>query len=77
MLTTQEMSDRLKLTPMWVRIWRAHGLLRAYPVSDKNLFLYEDPGPDPPRKTQGTKLSERRRFPKNSIRRSHEVQYEA
>ena len=77
MLTTQEMSDRLKLTPMWVRIWRAHGLLRAYPVSDKNLFLYEDPGPDPPRKAQGTKLSERRRFPENSMRRSHEVHYEA
>jgi DNA invertase Pin-like site-specific DNA recombinase len=77
LLTLEEMADRLKLTPIWVRAWRAHGLLRAYPVSDKNLFLYEDPGPNPPRKAQGTKLSERRRFPENMLRGSQEVQYEA
>jgi DNA invertase Pin-like site-specific DNA recombinase len=77
LLTLEEMADRLKLTPVWVRAWRNHGLLRAYPVSDKNLFLYEDPGPDPPRKAQGTKLSERRRFPDNVVHGSQEVQYEA
>ena len=77
LLTLDEMADRLKLTPMWVRAWRDHGLLRAYPVSDKNLFLYEDPGPDPPRKAQGTKLSERRRFPEKVVHGSQEVQYEA
>ena len=76
LLTIEEISDRLKLTPVWVRVWRNHGLLRAYPVSDKNLFLYEDPGPDPPRKAQGTKLSERRRFRENVIHGSQEVQYE-
>jgi len=77
LLTIEEMSDRLKLTPVWVRAWRDHGLLRAYPVSDRNICLYEDPGPDPPRKAQGTKLSQRRRFPENAVHGSQEVQYEA
>jgi DNA invertase Pin-like site-specific DNA recombinase len=77
LLTLEEMSDLLKLTPIHVRAWREHGLLRAYPVSDKNLFLYEDPGPDPPRKAQGTKLSKRSRFPENVMHGSQEVQYEA
>jgi DNA invertase Pin-like site-specific DNA recombinase len=77
LLTLEEMADRLKLTPIWVRAWRNHGLLRAYLVSDKNLFLYEDPGPNPPRKAQGTKLSERRCFPENMTHGSQEVQYEA
>ena len=77
LLTVEEMSDRLKLTRVCVRAWRDHGLLRAYPVSDKNLFLYEDPGPDPPSKAQGTKLSARRRFPENMVHGSQEVQYEA
>ena len=77
LLTIEEVMARLKITRVWVRIWRDHGLLRAYPATDKNVFLYEDPGPNPPRKTQGTKLSERRRFPENSMCRAQEVQYEA
>jgi DNA invertase Pin-like site-specific DNA recombinase len=77
LLTIEEMSDRLKLTPAWVRAWRVHGLLQAYPVSDQKLFLYVDPGPHPPCKSQGTKLSERRRFPENVVHGSQEVQYEA
>ena len=77
MLTLEEMADRLQLTPICVRAWRDHGLLKAYPVSDRNIWLYEDPGPDPPRKAQGIKLSERRRFPENITPGSQEVQYEA
>jgi len=77
LLTIEEMVARLKITRVWVRIWRDHGLLRAYPATDKNVFLYEDPGPNPPRKAQGTKLSERRRFPEDSMFRAQEVQYEA
>jgi hypothetical protein len=52
-------------------------LLKAYPVNDKNICLYEDPGPDPPRKAQGVKLAERRRYPANIVHGSQEVQYEA
>jgi DNA invertase Pin-like site-specific DNA recombinase len=76
LLTIEEMADRLKLSPLWVRAWGENGLLRAYPVNDKNICLYEDPGPDPPRKAQGVKLAERRRFPKNIVHGSQEVQYE-
>ena len=77
LLRVEEMSDRLKLTPAWIRTWRNHGLLRAYPVCDKKLWLYEDPGPNPPRKAQGIKLSERCRFPENVVHGAQEVQYEA
>jgi hypothetical protein len=77
LLTIEEMADRLKLSPLWVRAWQEHGLLKAYPVNDKNICLYEDPGPDPPRKAQGVKLAERRRYPANIVHGSQEVQYEA
>jgi len=77
LLTIEEMVNRLKLSPLWVRAWGEHGLLKAYPVNEKNICLYEDPGPDPPRKAQGVKLSERRRFQANMAHGSQEVQYEA
>ena len=76
LLTIEEIADRLKLSPLWVRAWGENGLLRTYPVNDKNICLYEDPGPDPPRKAQGVKLAERRRFPENIVHGSQEVQYE-
>jgi hypothetical protein len=60
----------LKLTPAWVRAWRNHGLLRAYPVCDKKLWLYEDPGPNPPRKPKESNSQ-------NVVHGSQEVQYEA
>ena len=76
LLTIEEMADRLKLSPLSVRAWCENGLLRAYPVNDKNICLYEDPGPDPPRKAQGVELAERCRFPENLAHDSQEVQYE-
>lgn len=77
LLTIEELSDRLQLPPLRIRIWRSHGLLKAYPANDKDLWLYEDPGPDPPRKAQGVQLSKRRRFPENVSHGSQEVQCEA
>jgi DNA invertase Pin-like site-specific DNA recombinase len=77
LLTIEEMANRLKLSQLWVRAWGANGLLKAHPVNDKNICLYEDPGPDPPRKAQGVKLAERRRFSANMVRGSQGVQYEA
>ena len=49
----------------------------GYPVNDRDDWLYEDPGTNPPRKAQGVRLAKRRRFPENVIRGSQEVQYEA
>ena len=56
---------------------RRYGLLQAHPFNDRDDWLYEDPGPNPPRKAQGVKLAKRRRFPENSVHGSQEVQYEA
>lgn len=76
-LTIEEISDRLNVPPLRVRIWRSHGLLKAYPANDKDAWLYEDPGPDPPRRAQGVKLAKRRRFDNNGAQGLQEVQYEA
>jgi hypothetical protein len=45
--------------------------------NDKNEYLYEDPGPDPPRKARGVKLSKRRALVENVSHRATEVQCEA
>ena len=77
LLTIEEISERLKVPSLRVRIWRQHGLLKAYPANDKDAWLYEDPGPDPPRREQGVRLESRRRFDSNGAHGLVEVQYEA
>lgn len=77
LLTLEEMSARLEIGPKCVITWRNHGLLCGYPVNDRDDWLYEDPGPNPPRKAQGVRLDKRRRFPENVVRGSQEVQCEA
>ncbi len=77
LLTLDEMSIRLGITRKGVIAWRNHGLLRGYPVNDRDDWLYEDPGPTPPRKAQGVKLAQRRQFAENVVRGSEEVQCEA
>ena len=77
MLTLDEMADRLGISTRHVKIWRAAGLLRAHLCNDKNEYLYEDPGPNPPRKARGVRLSERRALVENVSHRPTEVQCEA
>jgi len=77
LLTLEEMSERLEINPKCVITYRNRGLLRGYPINDRDDWLYEDPGPDPPRKAQGVRLAKRRRFPENVVRGLQEVQYEA
>jgi DNA invertase Pin-like site-specific DNA recombinase len=77
LLTLEELSARLKIGTKCVIAWRKQGLLRGHPVNDREDWLYEDPGPDPPRKAQGVKLANRRLFPENVFCGSQEVQYEA
>ena len=77
MLTLDEMADLLGVSTSTVKTWRNHGLLRAHAYTDKNECLYEHPGDDPPAKTQGRKLSERRRFLNVEPNRTKEVQCEA
>lgn len=74
MLTLHEIAVQLGIAPQTVKIWRARGLLRAHEHNDKSECLYEPTGDDPPVKMQGTKLSERRRFPAVPSNRTKEVQ---
>jgi DNA invertase Pin-like site-specific DNA recombinase len=77
LLTLEEVADLLGVATHTVKSWRNHGLLRAHTYNDKKECLYEHPGDDPPVKTQGRKLSERRRFLNVVPNRTKEVQCEA
>jgi DNA invertase Pin-like site-specific DNA recombinase len=77
MLTLDEIAQRLGICTAQVKIWRAVGLLRAHRWNDKNEYLYEDPGPNPPQKASGVRLSKRRLVTENLLERPREVQCEA
>ena len=77
MLTLNEMAQRLGISTDRVKAWRAAGLLRAHLCSDKNEYLYEDPGSEPPRKAKGVRLAKRLRLIENVSQRPSEVQCEA
>jgi len=74
LLTLDEISKKLGVYEGTVRIWQQHGILRAYPVTDRNQCLYEDLGPNPPKKNRGIKLAARQKV---TDVMSPEVQYEA
>ena len=76
MLTREEVAQRLDISTKQVTAWRAAGLLCGYLYNDKDEYLYEDPGPEPPKKAKGVKLSKRLRL-ENVSQRPSEVQYEA
>ena len=77
LLTLNEMASVLSVNPKTVKIWAAHGLLKAHAYTDKPEHLYEPVGPNMPRKAQGVKL--RLRLPMASLlpQCSKEVQCEA
>jgi hypothetical protein len=77
MLTLQEMGKRLGICADQVKAWRAAALLRAHLCNDKNEYLYEDPGPDPPRVGRGAKLPRKGQIGENTSHRASEVQCEA
>jgi hypothetical protein len=77
MLTVDEMADALSVNPKTVKIWAAHGLLRAHAYSDKPEHLCERPGRDAPKKAQGMKLSSRGLVSSVTLECCNEAQYEA
>jgi hypothetical protein len=77
MLTVVEMATLLGTTTETVKKWGHYGLLQRHAYNNKQACLYQHPGDNPPVKSQGEKLSERRRFPAVTPIRSEEVQYEA
>ncbi len=72
-LTLAEIAEQLQVTPNTVKNWRRNGLLRGHPYNDKNECLFDPPDQAAPVKSQGRKLSERRRFPKIVSDRMKEV----
>lgn len=74
-ITQAEIATQLQVTTTTVKIWRRHGLLCGHPYNDKNECLFDPPDQAAPVKSQGRKLSERRRFPKVITHRTNEVQH--
>jgi hypothetical protein len=56
LLTLNEMVGVLSDNPKTVKIWTAHGLLKAHAYTAKPEHLYEPVGLNMARKTQGIKL---------------------
>ena len=77
LLTVSEAAAMLDVSTHTVKQWRRHGLLRAYRYNDKNEWLYEPPGDQPPVKQQGRKFTKRTPSRELVTQRPDEVQYEA
>jgi len=77
LLTLNQMASVLSVHPQTVKVWTAHGLLKAHAYTDKPEHLYEPVGPGMPRKAQGVKLSLRRPAASVLPQCSKEVQCEA
>jgi hypothetical protein len=50
MLTLSEIARRCGVSTKTISDWRQKNRIRAHAINDRNQFLYEDPGPNPPRK---------------------------
>ena len=77
MLTVKEIAKELGVCTSTVNDWRRSGLLKASMCNDKHEYLYEPPGKAAPRKLQGIKYSDPRRFSQLPPDRTKEVQDEA
>ncbi len=75
MLTLAELAEQLSVTSGTIKTWRNHGMLRVHVYNSKGECLYEPVNGSGPVKSQGRKLSERRRFPEVSTNRTNEVQH--
>ncbi len=75
LLSLAEIAEQLSVTPGTIKAWRDHGLLRAHAYNGKGECLYEPINGIAPARSQGQKLSERRRFSEISPNRTNEVQH--
>ena len=50
MLTTSEIARTCGVSIKTISDWRQKGLIRAHAINDRTEFLFEDPGPNPPKK---------------------------
>ena len=59
MHTLTEIAAQLSVSTGTVKAWHHAGLITGHPYNDKGQCLYPPPGPNPPTRTQGRKLSKR------------------
>jgi len=59
LLTLAETAALLGVSTGTVKAWHHAGLITGHPCNDKGQCLYPPPGPSPPTRTQGRKLSKR------------------
>jgi hypothetical protein len=59
LLTLAQTAGRLGVSTGTVKAWHHAGLITGHPYNDKGQCLYAPPGPNPPTRTQGRKLSKR------------------
>jgi hypothetical protein len=50
MLTMVEIAKKCGVSTNTISDWRQKVRIRAHAINDRNQFLFEDPGPNPPRK---------------------------
>jgi DNA-binding transcriptional regulator YiaG len=50
MLTISEIAQTCGVSIKTISDWRQKGLIRAHAINDRTHFLFEDPGPNPPKK---------------------------
>jgi hypothetical protein len=60
MLTISEMARACGVSINTVGHWRKKGLIKAHPINDRTQFLFEDPGPSPPKKRNSKRLAQSR-----------------
>jgi hypothetical protein len=60
MLTISEMARACGVSINTAGHWRKKGLIRAHPINDRTQFLFEDPGPNPPKKRNSKRLAQSR-----------------
>lgn len=77
LLSREEIAKHLGISTSTVRDCRRGGLLKAHAYNDKNQYLYERMDQNKPRKAQGIKLADPRRFGKVASHATKEVQDEA
>jgi DNA invertase Pin-like site-specific DNA recombinase len=75
LLTLHEVAEELGVSAGTVKAWRREGLLTGHRYNDRDEYLYEPIGDNPPVKTQGRKLAKRRRDPKVASDLTNEVQH--
>ncbi|MBV8810803.1 MAG: helix-turn-helix domain-containing protein [Acidobacteriaceae bacterium] len=50
LLTISEVAQACGVSTKTIAQWRQNGLLRGHAINDRNQFLFENPGPNPPKK---------------------------